>query len=96
MKRLEIIHLQMGNTLPHSLVDEIRKLPLEQQNDTDLTVYQREGLSTDLSVHIFHQADSQELPSPLGVMVAFSLREHGMMDHSIWTEEQTQKKEGLK
>lgn len=96
MKRLEIIHLRMGNTLPHGLVDEIRKLPLKQQSDTDITIYHREGLSTDLSVHVSHQADSEELPSPLGMTVTFALREHGMVDHSVWTEEQTQKKEELK
>lgn len=92
MQNLEIIHLRMGSIFPQSLVNEILKLPIELQNNIDLMVYQLKGLSSDLSVHIFHQANGQKLPSPLGEVVASSLREHGIVNHSIWAEEKRLKR----
>ncbi len=96
MKRLEIVHLRMGTVLPESLIDEIRNLPLQQKSDSNITVYQRDGLNSDLSVHISHPAGNKELPSSQGTLVAYTLREHGMVDHSVWTEGKTQKKRELK
>jgi hypothetical protein len=101
MKRLEIVRLRMGTVLPDGLIDEIRKLLLQNKydnniTDNNITVYQRDGLNSDLSVHLSHPADNKELPGSLGTLMAYTLREHGMVDHTVWLEEPIAAKEESK
>ncbi len=87
MKRLEIIHLRLGAGCPKDLISDIRRSATVHSATTDLRIYRQAGVAADLSIHIHHESTG-ELPSPLGLLLASALREHGMVEHRVWIEEQ--------
>ena len=88
MKTLEIIHLQSGTGSMASLGDQIREsLRGADERPEIVTVYRRDGLANDLAIHLQHPDRSAAAkPTELGLRLAAALREHGIVEHTLWTE----------
>lgn len=88
MSSLEIIHLRSSG----ESVDFINKCIAESLNPADsaeevVTIYQRKNLKTDISVHILHHTKQvPQLPSNLGIRLAFELKSYGLVEHTVWEE----------
>ena len=87
MSRLEIIHVRLTDGRPEDLVQDLLRSAPTLTDRSELKIYRRERVVTDLSIHIVHQDPAGELPSSFGVLLASTLRERGMVEHSVWTEE---------
>ena len=87
MNALEIIHLRSSSEPIESLADRIREsLWNDGRTDGVFTIYRRDGLATDLAVHIRHRDDGSEVPSRLGLHLVTSLAVYGLVEHSVWKE----------
>ena len=87
MNALEIIHLRSSSEPIESLADRIRESLWDKgRNEGVFTIYRRDGLATDLAVHIRHPDDGGELPSLLGLHLVTSLAAYGLVEHSVWKE----------
>ena len=87
MKRLEIIHVRLAVGYPEDLIGDIQRTAAEQNQKCDLKVYLHAELPTDLAIHILHESShTEELASSLGLQLASEMKEHGMVEHSVWIE----------
>ena len=88
MRRLEIIHMRSAGESLESLIDRISEsIRAEGQQTNVVTIYRRDGLETDLAVHIHHlEVPGAEGPSRLGLQLASSLRVFGLVEHTVWEE----------
>ncbi len=88
MRRLEIIHLRSSGEPLESLADRIRESIWSEGEQAEVvTLYRRDGLETDLAVHIHHlEAPGREGPSRLGLQLVSSLAPFGLVEHSVWEE----------
>ncbi len=88
MKTLEIIHLRSSGEPPDSLSDRIRESIWATGEQTEVvTIFRRNGLETDLAVHIHHSgAPGADVPSRLGLQLVSSLALFGLVEHSVWEE----------
>ena len=84
MIQLEIIHLRSSENVITDLVKEL-SVSLEQQPDpeTEVTIYQRKRLKTDIAIHIRHQEYSNGFSS-LGHKLAAELKQYGIVEHTLW------------
>ena len=73
----EIINLRSSSAPLERLADQIREsLWNDGRTEGVFTIYRRDGLATDLAVHIRHSEDSSEVPSRLGLRLVTSLAVH--------------------
>lgn len=87
MSTLEIIHLRSSSEPIECLAERIREsLWDEGRNEGIFTIYRRDGLATDLAVHIRHSGGDGEVPSRLGLRLVAALAAYGMVKHSVWEE----------
>ena len=88
MSRLEIIHLRSSGEPIESLADRIRESIWSEGDQTEVvTIFRRNGLETDLAVHIHHpEAPGADVPSRLGLQLVSSLAVFGLVEHSVWEE----------
>ncbi|MFV2073804.1 MAG: hypothetical protein ACC742_14280 [Thermoanaerobaculales bacterium] len=87
MKTLEIIHLRLAGENPQTLVEVIRKSIDSESDPTEARIYRHARLKTDLAVHLHREvAGKSDRASDLGIRLASLLREHGMVEHSVWEE----------
>lgn len=87
MSTLEIIHLRSSSETVECLADRIREsLWHEGRKDGVFTIFRRDGLATDLAVHIRHDEKPAEVPSRIGLQLVASLAEFGLVEHSVWEE----------
>jgi len=87
MSTVEIIHLRSSSEPIECLAERIREsLWDEGRNEGVFTIYRRDGLATDLAVHIRHSGESAGVPSRLGLCLVSSLAEFGLVEHSVWEE----------
>jgi hypothetical protein len=87
MKTLEIIHLRLAGLNPQTLVDVIRKSTDSENDPMDVRIYRHTRLEADLAVHLHREIAGESVhTSDLGVRLASVLREHGMVEHSVWEE----------
>ena len=87
MSRLEIIHLRSTGQPLESLGRQIRESLVAGDERSGVTLYRREGLDTDVAVHIRHrEPPGKEGPSDLGLRLASALRALGLVEHTLWTE----------
>ncbi len=88
MNTLEIIHLRSSGEPIESLSDRIREsIWAEGEQAEVVTLYRRNGLETDLAVHIHHlEAPGREGSSRLGLQLVSSLAVFGLVEHSVWEE----------
>ncbi len=87
MKRLEIIHLRLAAGSSDDLVEDIKRSATGSVQTAEIRIFQHAGVATDLGVHILHDTDgAAPLPSHLGTSIASALKDHGMVEHSVWIE----------
>jgi hypothetical protein len=90
MKILEIIEFRSAVSNPkelqsliHGLIDDIG----EEARKMGITAYSHFAIETDFSIHLRHDRGKLEKSgSPLGLRIASSLKEYGLVNHSIWAE----------
>jgi hypothetical protein len=93
MEWLEIIELRTGGSnrdlLESRLQELISEMEMEEEQQA-IKSYFHGIISTDLSVHLFHESEKVERGgSWLGLHLASALKEFGLVNHSVWIETQT-------
>jgi hypothetical protein len=88
MRVLEIVHLRSAGDAAERVSDALREStrsePVSQQ---EITVFRRNGLETDIAVHVERIAVSGLAePSDLGLRMASELRSYGLVEHTVWSE----------
>ena len=88
MSRLEIVHLRSSGEPIESLGEQIRESIWAEGHGTEVvTLYRRQGLETDIAIHIRHNdAAGMNGPSTLAFHLAHALRAFGMVEHTVWEE----------
>ena len=90
MKWLEVIKLRSAgkdSRLLEELLLSIDKF--NQSGLVEMKTYHHAALETDLSVHLHWESERPEQNgSALGLRLAQALKEFGLVDHSIWIEEE--------
>jgi hypothetical protein len=62
---------------------------VSQSGLTAMKTYRHAALETDLSVHLHWKSERpEENGSALGLRLAQALKEFGLVDHSVWMEEE--------
>ncbi len=90
MKWLEIIELRSVDSNRILVEQELKNIIEELKKETKqqmLKVFSRVAVDSDFSIHIIH--DSKEADtngSPLGLRLASTLKEFGLINHSVWVE----------
>lgn len=88
MNRLEIIHLRLAGNCPPGLIEAIRESIITEGELRSVRFYRNATITSDLGIHIHLQTvGDQPRPSDFGLRIASALRDHGMVDHTIWIEE---------
>lgn len=86
-RRLEIVHLRLAGACPEGLVSDVRAAVRDDGTLESLRIYHHERVVDDLAVHLhLVMAERAAPPSDLGVRLAEALRDHGMVEHTVWTE----------
>jgi hypothetical protein len=90
MKWVERIELRSVESNRQLLESQLQKLIHQIEKDTPRQVietYRRVLIDTDVSIHLVHDSQNVERDgSPLGVCLASSLKEFGLVNHSVWIE----------
>jgi hypothetical protein len=89
MSRLEIIHLRTAGKSSEALARQIREAIGSEVDGTGVvTIYCRNGLDTDVAIHIArHGSGKNEAgPSALGLHLASALAAYGLVEHTLWEE----------
>jgi hypothetical protein len=91
MKWLEVIKLRVagnGEGLLKALFREMNKAG-QDRGLIEIKTYRHAALEADLSVHLHWESDRPDQNgSTLGLSLAQALKEFGLIDHSVWIEEQ--------
>ena len=87
MSLLEIIHLRYNGEAPKVLGKRIKDSVEPGEEAAIVVMYQRQGLDTDVAIHIHHEDfDFDDGPSATGLHLASALRAYGLVRHSLWDE----------
>ena len=88
MKLLEIIHLRWSGEPIEALSRQITdSIPVGNVDAGIVSMYRRNGLVTDVAIHIqHHNADGEREPCALALHLANALREFGLVEHTVWEE----------
>jgi hypothetical protein len=87
-KRLEIIQLRLSGRHRAGLVEDIHRSATGVRQIA-VRLYFNATVPTDLSVHIESEGDTGDKQlSDFGVCLAAALRDHGMVQHTVWLEDQ--------
>ena len=90
MKWLEIIELRSVGKNRKFLERDLKSLIEELNNDTEqrtIEVYSRVAVDSDFSIHLLHDSKEADINgSPLGLQLVSSLKEYGLINHSVWIE----------
>ncbi len=90
MEQLEIIQLRLTGTTQATLIEDVRRSILAGKAKENVRLYFHATVPTDLSIHIHSETQtSLRQPSNLGVRLAAAMREHGMVQHTVWIEDQS-------
>ena len=69
-----------------NLINEVNKEGRQQE----IKVYNHLTLETDLSIHLINISKmAKACGSPLGLDLTSALKEHGLVNHSVWIEMQS-------
>jgi len=91
MKWLEIIKLRAADTSEDLRRELLRSIADtgEGRDSVRITAYRHAALESDLSLHLRWESDRpDEQGSTLGLQLVQSLKELGLVDHSLWIEEE--------
>lgn len=84
---LEIIHLRLAAHGPE-LVDELTREVGRASGQSTLHVYRHSRVETDLLVQLHREVpEGATSTSTIGAQLASLLREHGIVEHSVWVEQ---------
>ena len=90
MKWVEIIELRAVENNQELLESQLQQLIHQvdkEANTPAIKTYHRVMLDTDVSIHLVHDSTTVERNgSPLGLRLASSLKEFGLVNHSLWVE----------
>lgn len=85
MSTLEIIHLRLAGKPPENLCEQIKEsIAANEEVAAKVAVFRRDGLETDLAVHIHHVDTQNSEPGKLGLRIVSALKAHGLVEHQIW------------
>jgi len=89
-KILERIDLRSNKENKKELLEQLEELVndvTERTDDNKIKIYTHYNIGTDYSVHLLRLISEEEhLESELGLRLASSLKEFGLVNHSIWIE----------
>jgi len=91
MKWLEIIKLRSAGMGEELLEEFLRSLvkPGQSEELVEIKTYRHAALGNDVSVHLHWESERPEQNgTDLGLRLAQTFKEFGLIDHSIWIEEQ--------
>lgn len=90
MKCLEIIELRTAESNRKILDIHMQKLiddVVKEMSRDSIKAYFRVMLATDYSIHLFHDlVEGDKNGSKLGLHLVSTLKEFGLVNHSVWTE----------
>jgi hypothetical protein len=86
VKKLEIIHLRLAGNPPAALVEQIHASIAAEGCPIEVRIYRHATVTTDLAIHLL-PSNGGTCASDLGLLLAEALREHGMVEHTVWIEE---------
>jgi hypothetical protein len=91
MNWIEIITLRSSGNIRESIIQELLK-PVEEGSANDgltaLKVYRNAWVDTDLSIHLhWRSTEAKQQGSAVGLALAKTLKEFGLLNHSAWIEE---------
>jgi len=85
MSTLEIIQLRLAGKPPETLCEQLKESIVDGGGlARNVMIYRRDGLETDLAVHIHHVDTQNSEPGKLGLRIASALKAHGLVEHKIW------------
>jgi len=91
MNWLEIIEFRTADCNRELLKSRLQKLIHDVQREVDkkqIKVYSRFMENSDFSIHLLHNTPKIEsIGSPLGLHVASSLKQFGLVNHEVWIEQ---------
>ena len=88
VKRLEIIQLRLSGKRRAGLIEDMRRSATGVKQRA-VRLYFNATVPTDLSVHIESEGDiGDKQRTDFGVRLAAALRDHGMVQHSVWIKDQ--------
>jgi hypothetical protein len=85
MSTLEIIHLRLAGKPPENLCEQLKESIVAGGGLAEnVMLFRRDGLETDLAVHIHHVDTQNSEPGKLGLRIASALKAHGLVEHQVW------------
>ncbi|NOX67442.1 MAG: hypothetical protein GXO85_16980 [Chlorobi bacterium] len=95
MSYLEIIQIRTAKT-NQKLLNEFLSTWFAQVNENEkmgkVKIYKHINLETDYSVHIELNGKTKNDENQLGERLTLALKEFGIVNHSVWVEQQLNKK----
>ncbi len=89
MKWLEIIELRAVHIDQNLLNQQIASLLDELKNENAINIYVNIRVETDWSIHVQHESKKfEEQGSEVGKRLKAMLKEFGLVNHSIWVEQE--------
>jgi hypothetical protein len=83
---LEIIHLRLASIGPGELAELISEVDRVTEG-AGVRVYRHSRIETDLLVHLHREVEEgADAPSELGSLLVSLLRDHGIVEHSVWVQ----------
>ena len=90
MRQLEIIQVRLAGKAQSTLINNIRRSVLSDTDLDGVRLYFHATVPTDLSIHIHSEVRAGAgRTSDLGIRLAAAMRDHGMVQHSVWIEDQS-------
>lgn len=93
MKWIEIIELRSADNNRELMKSQLQSLINEvnlEARQQKIQVYSHKTVETDLRIHLIHDSKKTKVSvSPLGLDLASALKEHGLVNHSVWIEMQS-------
>jgi hypothetical protein len=81
---LEVIHLRLTRIGAGELAELIAEV-VRAAGEEGVRVYRHSRIETDLLVHVYRdEQDGDAGPSELGDSLVSLLRDHGIVEHSVW------------
>ena len=87
MSTLEIVHLRSSGEPLETLAERIKESIWNEGGGEVVTVFRRNGLETDIAIHIRHRhSNGGNGASTLAFNLASALRSFGIVEHTVWEE----------
>ena len=85
MTTLETIHVRFAGEDLRSLIDLIRASADAETEDLKVRIFRHARINNDMVVHLLWNQEREVVEeSHLGQRLAAMLREHAMVEHSVW------------